>query len=120
MADGPGKQIDIESHPNRVRVTFAGAVVADTTRALVLRETPYRPVFYIPRADADMAKFQPTAHHTTCPWKGEASYFSLAAGGRTAENAVWTYNSPIPAVAAIAGMLAFYPDRVDAIEDLPA
>jgi len=116
---GPEHPIAIEPAPQRVRVTFNGEVVADTRRALVLRETSYRPVFYIPREDARMASFERTAHSTMCPYKGDASYYSVRIGGRVAENAVWSYETPYPAVARIAGHLAFYPDRVDAIEATP-
>jgi len=103
-----------------VRVTCNGRVVADTTRALVLRETTLRPVFYIPRDDAEMALFERTAHRTHCPYKGDASYYSIRVGDRLAENAIWSYEQPFPAMAEIAGRLAFYPDRVDAIEVVTA
>ena len=98
------------------RVRFAGHVIAETTRALTLTEGRYPPVQYIPRADAIMAAFTPTTHRTHCPYKGDASYFSLSVEGRTAENAVWSYEQPYPAVQAIATYLAFYPERVDGIE----
>jgi uncharacterized protein (DUF427 family) len=117
---GPDHPITIAPAAKRVRVTFAGRVIADSSRALALEEAGYPVVFYIPRADADMAALQPTAHHTHCPHKGEASYFNIAANGRSAENVVWSYEQPFPAVKEIAGHLAFYPNRVDAIEELPA
>jgi uncharacterized protein (DUF427 family) len=116
---GPDHPITIEHHPQRVRVMFNGRAVADTTRALVLRESSYKPVLYIPREDADMSAFERTGHSTHCPYKGDASYFSLRAGDRLSENAVWTYEQPFPAMTEIAGRLAFYPNRVDAIEDVP-
>jgi uncharacterized protein (DUF427 family) len=100
----------------RVQVKFGGRVIADSTRALTLQEASYPPVQYIPREDAQMAFFQSTAHKTHCPHKGDASYFSLKAGDKSAENAVWSYVEPYPAVKEIAGHLAFYPDRVDSIE----
>jgi uncharacterized protein (DUF427 family) len=109
--------ITITPSPNRVRVRFNGAVVAETGRAQLLQEGSYRPVLYVPREDADMSKFERSTHTTRCPHKGEASYYSLRVGDRTATNAVWTYETPYPGVAAIAGHLAFYPDRVDAIEE---
>lgn len=115
---GPDHPITIEPNPKRVRVSFNGRIVADTRRALTLRESNYKPVFYVPRADAEMTLFQRTAHHTRCPYKGEACYYSLRVGDRVAENAVWSYEQPFPAVAEIAGHLAFYPDRVDAIEEM--
>lgn len=113
---GPDHPIAISQNGGRVRVTFAGRTIADTTRALALKEARYPSVYYIPRKDADMALFQRSAHMTHCPYKGDASYFTISAGGRTAENAVWSYEAPFPAVAQIKDHLAFYPDRVDRIE----
>jgi uncharacterized protein (DUF427 family) len=113
--------ITIEPNPNRVRVLFNGRVVADTTRALTLKEASLpAAVQYIPREDADMSLLERTAHTTHCPHKSNAAYYTIRADGRAAENAVWTYEDPYPAVAAIKGHLAFYPDRVDRIEELPA
>jgi uncharacterized protein (DUF427 family) len=114
---GPDHPITITRNTKRVRVSFAGKVIADTTRALSLQEADYPPVNYITRADVDMAALSRTAHHTHCPYKGEASYFMLAAGGKTAANAVWSYEAPYPAMAEIKEHLAFYPDRVDRIEE---
>jgi uncharacterized protein (DUF427 family) len=99
-----------------VRVTFNGRIVADTPRALILREASLPPVYYIPRADAEMALFERTVHATHCPYKGDAAYYSLAVDGRASENAVWTYETPYPAVAEIKDHLAFYPNRVDRID----
>lgn len=115
---GPDHPITIAASPSRVRVTFAGRIVADTTRAQTLREASYPPVHYIRREDADMSLLEPSRHTTECPYKGKASYHSIVVGDRTATNAVWSYERPHPAVAAIAGHLAFYPDRVDAIEEV--
>ena len=114
---GPDHPITITPNPRHVRVTFAGNVIAETDRALTLQEASYRPVLYIPREDARMALLTRTAHATHCPYKGDASYFTVEAGGRRSENAVWSYESPYPAMAEITGHLAFYPDRVDAIEE---
>jgi uncharacterized protein (DUF427 family) len=114
---GPDHPISIEQHGKRVRVNFNGRTVADTTRALALRETTYPAVFYIPREDADMTAFERTSHSTHCPYKGDASYYSIRVGDKLAENAIWTYEQPFPAVADISGHLAFYPNRVDAIEE---
>jgi uncharacterized protein (DUF427 family) len=113
--------ITIEPNPNRVRVLFNGRVIADTARALTLKEASLPPVLYIPREDADMSLLERTAHKSHCPHKSEsdAAYYTIRAGGRSAENAVWTYEDPYPAVAAIKGHFAFYPDRVDRIEELP-
>lgn len=115
---GPDHPITIEPNPKRVRVTFNGAVVAESGRALTLREASYPPVQYIPREDAAMALLRRTERSTHCPYKGDAAYYSIEAGDRRAENAIWSYEAPYPAVAAIAGHLAFYPDRVDGIEEL--
>ncbi len=115
---GPDHPITITPHPKRVRVSFAGAVVADSTRALRLQEASYPAVLYIPREDADPALLQRTERSTHCPYKGDASYYSIEAGGRRAENAIWSYETPYPAMAEITGHLAFYPDRVDRIEEL--
>ncbi|WP_043342851.1 DUF427 domain-containing protein [Belnapia moabensis] len=113
---GPDHPITITPTPRRVRVLFNGEVVAETTRALTLQEASYPAVQYIPREDARMALLARTPRSTHCPYKGDASYFTIAAGGRQAENAVWSYESAYPAMAEIEGHLAFYPDRVDAIE----
>jgi uncharacterized protein (DUF427 family) len=105
-------------NPKRVRVTFNGQVIADSTHVLTLREASLRPVQYIPLADADMRFFARSTHATHCPYKGDAAYYSISAGGRVAENAAWTYEAPFAAVGAIKEHLAFYPDRVDRIEEL--
>ena len=114
---GPDHPITIERNPRRVRVIFNGQVVADTTDALTLKEATLAAVQYIPRNDARMEYFQRTGHASHCPYKGDAGYFSLRVGDRVSENAVWTYEDPFPAMAQIAGRLAFYRDRVDAIEE---
>lgn len=113
---GPDHPISIDPNPNRVRVTIGGTVLAESTRALTLREASLPPVHYLPREDADMARFERTERVTHCPYKGDASYYTLRAEDRRAENAVWSYEAPFPAVAAIAGHLAFYPDRVEITE----
>jgi uncharacterized protein (DUF427 family) len=117
---GPDHPITITPSPKRVRVTFCGQVVADTTKALSLKEASYPAVLYIPRADAKMDLLKKTDNATHCPYKGDASYFSIQAGGKTAENAVWSYEQPFPAMAEIKEYLAFYPNRVDKIEESAA
>jgi len=117
---GPDHPITVEPAQARIVVTVADRQVAVTTEALVLREASYPPVFYIPRKDVDMAELERTDHATYCPYKGECSYFSVSVGGKRSVNAVWSYEAPYPAVAAIAGYLAFYPDRVDAIQEQKA
>jgi uncharacterized protein (DUF427 family) len=116
----PSHPITVARNANRVRVVFAGEVIADTTRALTLNEAGYAPVHYIPRADVAMSRLKPTAHASHCPYKGDANYFSISADGRTADNAARSYEQPFPAMAEIAGYLAFYPNRVDKIEESPA
>ncbi|MFG1412765.1 DUF427 domain-containing protein [Xanthobacter sp. VTT E-85241] len=116
---GPDHPITVTHHPGRIVVSAGGRVIADTRAALTLREASYPAVHYIPRKDVDMALLERSAHATYCPYKGECSYFSIPGGGARAENAVWTYETPYPAVAEIAGHLAFYPDRVESIEDKP-
>jgi uncharacterized protein (DUF427 family) len=102
-----------------VVVSAGGRIVADTAHALTLREAGYPPVHYIPREDVDMALLERTDHATYCPYKGDCSYFSIPTGGDRSVNAVWTYEAPYEAVAMIKDHLAFYPDRVDAIEERP-
>ncbi len=115
---GPDHPIAVAPTKGRVRVLLGGVIVAETTRALTLTEAHYPPVQYVPREDAQMDLFVPSAHTSHCPYKGDAAYFSLTAGGLAKRDAVWSYGEPHPAVAGIAGHLAFYPDRVDAIEIL--
>ena len=112
---GPDHPISIEKTPARITITVGGRVVADTREALTLREASYPPVHYIPRKDVDMSLLERTRHATYCPYKGECSYYSIPGGGERSVNAVWTYESAYPAVAAINGYLAFYRDRVDSI-----
>ncbi len=113
---GPDHPITITPNPKRVVVTVGGRVVADSRAALTLQEAAYPPVLYLPRADVDMALLERTAHATYCPYKGDCAYYSIPAGGERAVDAVWTYEQPYDAVAAIRGLVAFYPDRVDSIE----
>jgi len=118
LAGTPDHPITITASPHRVRVTFGGRVVADTRRALSLVEASYGPVLYIPPEDVDVTALARTDHKTHCPYKGDASYYSIRAGDRNSQNAVWSYERPIEAVAAIAGYMAFYPSRVDSLEQL--
>lgn len=113
---GPDHPITIAPTGGRVVVRAGGRVVADSLSALTLTEGSYPPVQYIPRGDVDMTLLVATDHTTHCPYKGDASYFSIPAGGDRAANAVWSYETPHDAVARIAGHVAFYPNRVDAIE----
>lgn len=113
---GPNHPITITLTAQRVVVKVAGKIVADTRRALTLKEASYPAVQYIPREDVDMSLLERTEHATYCPYKGECAYYSVPSGGERAANAVWTYEQPYDAVADIKAHLAFYPDRVDAIE----
>ena len=100
-------------------MSLAGTVIADTREALTLQEASYPAVQYIPRKDVDMSLLQRTEHSTHCPYKGDCAYFSIPLGGSRSVNAVWSYETPHAAVAAIKDHVAFYPDRVDAIELRP-
>lgn len=117
---GPDHPITIEPNPQRVRVTVAGRVVADTRRAMTLQEADYPPVEYVPMEDVDRSLLERSDHESYCPYKGEASYYSIPAAGERGTNAIWTYERPYPPAAQIAGHVAFYPDRVDSIELSPA
>jgi uncharacterized protein (DUF427 family) len=115
---GPDHPIAIAPHAKRVRVKLGGRMVADTTRALAMEERGYPTVLYIPRQDVDQSLLVRTEHVTYCPYKGDASYFSIQTGDRVAENAIWSYEAPYDAVASIKEYLAFYPNRVDSIEEV--
>lgn len=115
LTPGPDHPITITPLGRRVTVTVAGQTIADSDRALQLKEASYPAVVYVPREDARMDLLSRSEHRTHCPYKGDASYYSIPAGGARSVNAVWTYETPYEAVSAIAGHLAFYPDRVDAI-----
>lgn len=112
----PDHPITIEPNGHRVIVTLGGRVIADTSDALTLREASYPPVQYIPRKDVDMAALTRSDTITYCPYKGEAAYFSIPAGGARSADAIWTYEAPYEAVAEIKDHLAFYPDRTDGLE----
>jgi uncharacterized protein (DUF427 family) len=114
---GADHPITIAPNPAHVVVSVAGRVVADTRAALTLREAAYKPVQYIPRSDVDMSLLARTDHATYCPYKGDCAYYTIPLGGERSANAVWSYEAPFPAVAAIKDYVAFYPSRVDAIEE---
>lgn len=92
-------------------VRAGGAIIAETTRALELTEGSYPPVIYFPREDIAMALLDRSTRSSTCPYKGEAEYFTVAANSGPIHDAAWSYPAPIPAATAIAGHLAFYPDK---------
>lgn len=109
---GPDHPITVTPFEGKVVVSAGGKVIVETTHALLLKEASYPPVYYVPRVDTDMASLERSAHQTYCPYKGDASYFSLPTG-EAGTNGVWTYEAPYPAVAEIKDHLAFYPDKVE-------
>lgn len=109
-----GYRIDIAPCPGVARALWRGVVVAQSQRAVVLTETLHAPVIYFPRSDARMDLMRKTDHKTHCPFKGDASYYSLHHEAVTAENAVWSYEQPIPEVQEIRGHLAFYTQAMGA------
>ncbi|WP_413993032.1 DUF427 domain-containing protein [Labrys okinawensis] len=113
---GPDHPITITPSPSRIVVSVAGKVVADSTHALSLKEASYPAVFYIPRSDVDMSLLSRTDHASYCPYKGDASYYSIPVGGERSVNAIWTYEKPYTPVVEIKEHVAFYPERVDSIE----
>jgi uncharacterized protein (DUF427 family) len=113
---GPDHPITIEANPSRVVVRVGGEIIADTNNALTLREASYPLVQYIPRRDVDMDALTRSEDTTYCPYKGDASYYSVPIGGDRSRNAVWTYETPFEAMAQIKDYIAFYPDRVDEIK----
>jgi uncharacterized protein (DUF427 family) len=117
---GADHPITIEPNPARVVVSVAGQIIADTREALTLREASYPAVQYVPRKDVDMSLLKRTEHATYCPYKGDCTYYSVPIGGERSANAVWTYEAPFAAVTSIKDYLAFYPDRVDTIEERSA
>lgn len=112
---GPDHPITVEPFAETVTVVFNGKQVARSSRALKMQEASYPPVYYVPLDDVDRAALSRTAQRTYCPYKGDASYYNVTVGIESAENAVWAYEEPYDAVAAIAGHVAFYPDRVDSL-----
>ncbi len=113
---GPDHPITVTAHPRQVRVLFQDHMIADTRRALLVQEASYKPVFYFPREDVSMDYLARTALTTHCPYKGDASYYSINRDGVFAENAVWTYETPFDQMAPIREYLAFYPNKVDVHE----
>ena len=108
----PDYRVDLEANPEHVRVTLAGEVLADSRRTLIVRETKHEAVVYFPRGDVRFERLERSEHESFCPFKGEASYWTIRAGGRVEENAVWGYEAPFDEVAGLNGYVAFYPERV--------
>jgi uncharacterized protein (DUF427 family) len=117
---GPDHPITITPNPRRVRVEVNGHVIADSAKALTLQEATYPAVQYLPRKDIEMGYFGKTEHHTNCPYKGEASYFTLTLDGEILENVAWSYEAPYPAMEQIGEHLAFYTNRVRVYEVDPS
>jgi uncharacterized protein (DUF427 family) len=114
---GADHPITIERNPSHIVVSIGGRIIADSREVLTLKEASYPAVLYVPRKDVDMSLLERTDHGTYCPYKGDCAYYSIPLGGARSANAVWTYEAPYAAVGAIKDHLAFYPDRVDAIEE---
>jgi uncharacterized protein (DUF427 family) len=117
---GPDHPITIARADGRVTVTVNGHVVANSDKALTLREASYAEVFYIPMDDVDQSAITRTTRTSYCPYKGDASYFSIPAGGEKSNDAIWMYAEPYASVAQINNHVAFYPTRVDSITFTPS
>jgi uncharacterized protein (DUF427 family) len=116
LTPGPDHPITIEPAARRWRAFFAGHVIADSADALILKEAHYPPRVYFPRADVSMEYMSRTDRGTHCPYKGDAAYYTVLMDGQFAENAVWTYEHPFPAMDPIAERLSFYPDKIEVYE----
>jgi uncharacterized protein (DUF427 family) len=109
-----GWAVYLEPSPKRVRVIVAGETIADSTAAMLLSESGAQPVYYFPPSDVRADVLEPTDHHTHCPKKGEASYYSIRVGETELENAAWYYPEPLPdAPPQLRGLIAFYFKRMD-------
>jgi uncharacterized protein (DUF427 family) len=121
-ATKPEHRVDLLSETKRLRVTFAGTVIADSAATLRVEETGHGPVHYFPAKDVRLDLLRPTEHHTYCPFKGDCSYWTIAldgaGGGKHSENAVWAYRAPYDEAVGLADHYAFYKSRVDAFEEL--
>jgi len=116
----PDYRVDLRPESRRVKVVLGGVTVADSGSALRVEETGHGPVYYLPEKDVRLDLMRPTEHHTRCPYKGEASYWTIEVPTdtgfvRRSENAVWAYPLPYEEVSGLAGYYAFYPNRVDSI-----
>ncbi len=110
----PGYAVDIEPAGKRVRVTFNGETIVDTEQAFVVLETQHAPVYYFRRQDVRMDLARPTEHTSFCPFKGEASYWTLTVGDKTGENVFWSYETPYAEVPGMKDLVGMYWDRMDA------
>ena len=110
----PDYQVTFDLIPARVRVTFGGSTIGDTSGARVMYELGHAPMYYLPRGDVDMSRLEPTDRDTYCPYKGHASYWTVRVGDAVAENAVWSYLTPYSELSALQGYLGFYWGRMEA------
>lgn len=109
----PDYRVDLEPNPKRVRIALGAKTIAESDRSLQVIETKHDPVVYIPREDVRMDLLERTDHETFCPFKGEASYWTIRIGDQVLENAVWTYEDPFDEVAGLKDYVSFYTDRVE-------
>jgi uncharacterized protein (DUF427 family) len=116
----PNGVVAIEPAGKRVVVSYAGQVIADSTAGITLLEAGHSPTIYLPLADLDSTFLEPTETHTTCPRKGEASYFSIVVGDQRSEDAIWTYPENLPDALDISDYVAFYPNRIDSWDETDA
>jgi uncharacterized protein (DUF427 family) len=116
----PNGLVAIEPAGKRVRVSFNGQQIVDTTGAITLLEDSHTPVTYLPLADIDPAVLEPSDTHTYCPRKGTANYFSIVVGDKTSTDAIWTYPENLPDALDISAYVAFYPDRIDSWDETDA
>jgi uncharacterized protein (DUF427 family) len=121
FAARPDHHVDLLPERRRVKVVFAGVTIADSNAALRVEETGHAPVHYLPEKDVRLDLMRPTEHHTRCPYKGEASYWTIEVSAgegavQRSENAVWAYPSPYDEVSGLAGYYAFYTSRVGSVE----
>lgn len=112
-----GHTVTTEASDAHVEVRVDGELLASTDRPTLLHETGLPTRYYLPRDDVRMDLLRPTSFHTTCPFKGEASYWSLETNGESHDGIVWSYETPIPAAVGISGLMSFYPDRAEVTVD---
>lgn len=105
--------LGIAAHDGRVRVLFEGHEIADSDDVLVLEERGHDPVFYFPQDDVQMTALRRTDHHTRCPLKGTASYYTIYRDAKVIDNAAWSYEDPFDDAVLIKDRIAFYPEHVE-------
>ena len=110
--DFPDYEVVLEANPEFARASLDGEVIAASAQSVILRETRHAPVIYFPREDVRWERLEATDHTSFCPFKGDASYWTVRSAERVEENAVWGYADPFPEVAELANYVAFYGDRI--------